>query len=299
CLLIVVKDIPPADTKQILSEFSKKIASFYSTNIYTGPYPPLTHDSFFKKFLVLRKSIESLSIIHEKKKKIKKFRLMINQRQWKERFEKILDNIPKDRLNLIHDNILKYLYSEFERQMPECKQSHSIHRQWFIAFQLFLKLIYLRRKLILEKWIANEFPEFDQGEVLAKFVKPFVNNALNQLNIVISYIYCNNRISEIEHNCLESHQCDQVCSRCQKGHKTLHDCREKNHTCGNDCPLKKYGNCNEKCGLECDYSNEIPCICNSLINCCNESCSLPGCPNKHETEYKRVVNETKILNPNY
>ncbi|ETO12162.1 hypothetical protein RFI_25214 [Reticulomyxa filosa] len=54
----------------------------------------------------------------------------------------ILDNIPNGGLNLIHNNILKYLYSEFERQMPECKRlDHSNHRQWFIAFPLFLKLI--------------------------------------------------------------------------------------------------------------------------------------------------------------
>ncbi|ETO07956.1 hypothetical protein RFI_29434, partial [Reticulomyxa filosa] len=136
----------------------------------TNIYPPLTRDSFFKKLLVLRKSIE-------KKKEVKKIQMwptlfcknwnifalkvMINQRQWKERFEKVLDNIPNGGLNLIHNSILKYVYSEFEKQMPECKRSHSIHRQWFIAFQLFLKLIYLRRELILEKWIANEFPEFE------------------------------------------------------------------------------------------------------------------------------------------
>ncbi|ETO15116.1 hypothetical protein RFI_22247 [Reticulomyxa filosa] len=68
-------------------------------------------------------------------------------KQWKEGFEKILDNIPNGGLNLVHNNILKYL-------------GHSTHRQWFIAFQLFLKLICLRRELVLEKWIANELNGF-------------------------------------------------------------------------------------------------------------------------------------------
>ncbi|ETN99133.1 hypothetical protein RFI_38349, partial [Reticulomyxa filosa] len=83
-LLIVIKDIPSADSKTIFSEFSKKITSFCRdsadkngksesfvmqmykdpTSIYIEPYPPLTHESFFKKFSVLQKQIENLPIIH-------------------------------------------------------------------------------------------------------------------------------------------------------------------------------------------------------------------------------------------
>ncbi|ETO01697.1 hypothetical protein RFI_35742, partial [Reticulomyxa filosa] len=266
-------------------------------------------------------------------------------KQWKEGFEKILDNIPNGGLNLIHNNILKFLYKEFERQIPKCKRSHSTHRQWFIAFQLFLKLICLRRELVLEKWIANELNGFgfqtlrgnnnmqeqkidttdkrtkrSQNEVMTKFIKPFINTVLNQLQATETllmmcgakckncYFLCllqqsHQQSSEVEHNCLGSHQCDQVCSRCQQseaetkenslpcklqsGHETLHDCREKNHTCGKDCSLKQYGNCDDKCGLEFGHSDEIDCICNSLIHYCNANCSLSGCPNKCEINYSK------------
>ncbi|ETO02541.1 hypothetical protein RFI_34887, partial [Reticulomyxa filosa] len=467
-LLIVVKDIATTDTKQVMSEFSKKITSFCreskdkngksesfvmqmykdSTNIYIEPYPPLMHDSFFKKFLVLQRQIESLPIIHgdggaaflrhmkaimarltmkdwnsnlseqivkstvervqqytecvinfgtlaisktfeslerfnvnedievaglTKKEKIdvknsdvinsllQKLEHVCSQsnelsnivvieqinqlKQWKKGFEKILDNIPNGGLNLVHNNILKFLHKEFERQIPKCKRGHSTHRQWFIAFQLFLKLICLRRELILEKWIANELHGFgfqtlrgnnnaqeqkidttekrakrSQDEVMTKFVKPFINTVLNQLQATETllvmcgakckhcYFLCllqqsHQQSSEVEHNCLGSHQCDQVCSRCQQseaetkenilpcklqsGHETLHDCREKNHTCDKDCSLKQYGNCDGKCGLKFSHSNEIDCMCNSLIHYCNENCSLPGCPNKCEINYSK------------
>ncbi|ETO34171.1 hypothetical protein RFI_02923, partial [Reticulomyxa filosa] len=319
-LLIVVKDITNSDIDQVLSEFSEKIVSFCkdctdkngesesfvmqmykdSTNIHIEPYPPLMHESYFKKLDALRILIDGsvhdsqwiapLPIIHSNggvpflrhmkaimarlamkdwnsnlseqiiesvvekvqqcTKCIIKFGTLTNSKtfeslerfdvnedmevvdvinsllqklehicsqsseqsntikQWKESFEKILDNIPNGGLNLIHNNILKYLYGEFERQMPECKRGHSTHRQWFIAFQLFLKLICLRRELILEKWIANELHEFGfqtlrgysmqeqkvdttdkrakhcQNEVAVKFVKLFVNSVLNQLQAV-------------------------------------------------------------------------------------------------------------------
>ncbi|ETO01693.1 hypothetical protein RFI_35747 [Reticulomyxa filosa] len=452
-----------------MSEFTTKIESFCRdsadkngesesfvmqmykdpTNIYIEPYPPLMHDSFFKKFSVLQKQIESLPIIHGdggvtflqhmkvimarltmkdwasnlreqivelavervqqyiecvikfgtlaifktfeslerfdvneemeivgltiKEKMIvqnsdvidsllQKLEHVYSQsndqsntmvteqidqlKQWKEGFEKMLDNIPNGGLNLIHNNILKYLYSEFERQMPEYKRGHSTHRQWFIAFQLFLKLICLRRELVLDKWIANELHGFgfqtlrgnnnvqeqkidttdkrvkrSQDEVVAKFVKPFVNIVLNQLQTMENllmlcgakckhcYFLCLLRQahqwnSETEHNCLGSHQCDQICSCCevnasvygkekalpcklQAGHESFHDCRLKNHKCDKDCPLKKYGNCNEKCGLNFGHNSETACICNSPIHYCNKNCSLPGCSNKCEINYSK------------
>ncbi|ETN98196.1 hypothetical protein RFI_39317 [Reticulomyxa filosa] len=468
-LLIVIKDILPADTKQVISEFSKKIASFCQdctdkngesesfvmqmykdpTNIYIEPYPPLMHDSFFKKFSVLRRSIEDLPITHgdggipflrrmkaimaklamkdwnsnlseqilesavemvqqytesvisfgtltisetfeslerfdvnadmevmglTKKEKIivqnsdvtdsllQKLEHICSQnneqlkeiateqinqlKKWKQGFEKILDNIPNGGLNLAHDNILKFLHREFVRQIPECKRSHSTHRQWFIAFQLLLKSICLRRELILEKWIANELnglgfqtlrgntnvqeqkidttdkrARHSENEVVSKFVNPFINNVLNQLQPMENVLmlcgakcrHCHfscllpqshqQSTSEAGHDCMGSHQCDQVCSHCERsgletkeeslpcqlqaGHESFHDCYVKNHTCGKNCSLKKYGNCYENCGLEFGHSSETACMCNSPIHYCNENCSLSGCPNKCEIDYAK------------
>ncbi|ETO03551.1 hypothetical protein RFI_33851, partial [Reticulomyxa filosa] len=159
-----------------------------------------------------------------------------------------------------------------------------------------------------------------QDEVVAKFIKPFIDNALNQLQTMKNLLmlcgakckHCHflcllqqshQQSSEIEHDCLGSHQCDQTCNGCQQskgetneevllcqlqsGHETLHECRQRSHTCGKDCSLKKYGHCSEKCGLKFGHSSETACICNSPIHYCNENCSLPGCPNKCEINYAK------------
>ncbi|ETO23547.1 hypothetical protein RFI_13633, partial [Reticulomyxa filosa] len=466
-LLIVIKDIVATDTKQVISEFSKKIESFCRNctnknggaesfvmqmykapvnNIYIEPYPPLTHDSFFKKLSVLRISIESLPITHdnggapflrqakaimarlamkdwnsnlseqiaesavermqqsaenvincgtlvtpkalislecfdadenmELSNSINKEKIIVKSsdvvdsllqklepvhsqsneqlsamaieqisllKKWRTSFEKILDNNLDGGLNLVHRDILRFLHRKFERQMLECKRSHSTHRQWFIAFQLLLKLIYLRRELTLKMWVSKElhglgFQELreynvqeqkidttdksaksSQDEVALKFIKSFVNTTLNRLQTVENLLMlCGAKCKdchflcllqqshqwsgEVDHNCLGLHRCDQFCSCCQEnaecsnkeeilpcnlqaGHESFHDCRQKDHKCGKDCPLKQYGNCNKKCALDFGHSRE--CICNSRIHYCNQKCSLEKCTNKCEIDYSR------------
>ncbi|ETN98212.1 hypothetical protein RFI_39302, partial [Reticulomyxa filosa] len=81
-LLIVVKDIAITDIKQVMNEFSKKIASFCrngtngesesfvmqmykdSINIHVEPYPPLMHELFFKKLAALQILIEGSPKTH-------------------------------------------------------------------------------------------------------------------------------------------------------------------------------------------------------------------------------------------
>ncbi|ETO03015.1 hypothetical protein RFI_34397 [Reticulomyxa filosa] len=418
-LLIVIKDIPPADTKQVISEFSKKIASFCQdctdkngesesfvmqmykdpTNIYIEPYPPLTHISFFKKLIVLRRSIESLPIIHgdggilflrhmkaimakltmkdwnsnlseqivesavervqqytesvinfgtltisktfeslerfdvnedmevvdltKKEKIVVKNSDVVNSllqklehvqhqsneqsnetmteqisqlKQWKGHFEKILDNIPNAGLNLIHNNILKFLYREFERQVPECKRGHSTHKKWFITFQLFLKLIYLRRELTLEKWITNELHGFGfqtlrgnnnvqeqtvgvtdkrvkrgQKEAMAKFIKPLTNIVLNQLQAAENLLMlCGAKCKDCYFLCLlrHAHQWNgEADHSCLGSHQCVQLCKccQVN---ANSCDKEEILPCKLQAGHESFHD------CRRKSHKCDKDCSL-------------------------
>ncbi|ETO07574.1 hypothetical protein RFI_29818 [Reticulomyxa filosa] len=225
-------------------------------------------------------------------------------KQRTEILEKMLDNIPNTGLNLIHNNILKWLKEKFEslctelkmsnqkfeKEMSEYKRNHFTHKQWFNVFQLFLKLIYLRREMTLEKWIASELHEFGfqtlreyntqeqkidtpdkrakriQDQMVAKFVRPLINSVLNQLQAIENllklcgakckdcYFQCLLRQAHQwngEHNCLGSHQCDQPCSRCKQNEA---ETKENALPCQLQSGHEMPHNCrdrNHTCGKDC------------------------------------------------
>ena len=82
----------------------------------------------------------------------------------------------------------------------------------------------------------------------------------------------------------------------KSGHSGDHNCNKKNHTCGRQCSLAKYLNCNKSCCLL--GMHDGPCKCNSNLHLCGQPCSSPACKNncqlnieKTHTVHKCVDNQ--------
>jgi hypothetical protein len=95
------------------------------------------------------------------------------------------------------------------------------------------------------------------------------------------------------HSCMGSHVCSEKCTFCTMeevensveeckdlaGHEGPHDCKMRNHTCGEVCDLfKKSSNCNKSCSIK--LGHEGPHKCNSPQHMCKKKCSLPSCQNQ-------------------
>ena len=77
--------------------------------------------------------------------------------------------------------------------------------------------------------------------------------------------------------------------RDQAGHAGRHDCKVRNHTCGQICHLFGKDNCNRNCVKKIGHErdpNDGEHLCNAVQHLCGASCTLPGCANKCISPYE-------------
>eukprot|EP01084_Bolivina_argentea_P204199 348687_1 len=234
----------------------------------------------------------------------------------------MIENLGDAGMILGRPESLKFLYQQF---CIKIERTHDNFKQWTDLLQLFLDIIYWRRKMRVSLYINKNTEKFKK---LAKDdIASLVQSAETSLNAIrdtmklckrkcekcfFLCLLCNNHedIKEDEekgiswdtkHTCYqENHKCKLSCGYCLKnegikaecsydcGHSSKHNCAAKDHTCGKTCSLHEYEGCQKNCVLESGHDEndeKAEHRCNAETHYCKEQCRVPVCHNPCRMPY--------------
>eukprot|EP01083_Nonionella_stella_P205503 748291_1 len=209
---------------------------------------------------------------------------------------------------------LKFLWQQFSGKI---KRVHASFKETTNLFELFLDIIYYRRKLRVKKYIIDNTKKFEEKDKIE--IDGLVQSAESRLNMIrdkmrickfkcadcfYPCLLCKNHEDHAKwadrHSCFQNkHNCKEICEYCAKdgkslqcddkcGHSSKHNCRQENHTCGNDCSLIECGGCQERCNLESGHDKDKePCKCNAETHYCKKECAVGVCHNTCKEPYNK------------
>ena len=257
-------------------------------------------------------------------------RILMQDSKLQEEYIAALSKIADKGLILANKRTIKYLYQRFEMFVESMKKKNILdsnfrssfngsESNWFelilLAFEAFLRMIYLRREWRVLEWVKINTNNFSEKEAsgLMKGFKGKIKTLLRdiELNLTLCKKQCDNcylscylhashqmdpKLSK--HDCGGSHHCQCSCEICsadgidakcsyEEGHAGKHVCQTYDHPCGKKCSLIDKGHCNQICSLQVNHSSDIACMCNSKIHYCSVGCDAPNCQNKCKIEYKQ------------
>eukprot|EP01083_Nonionella_stella_P165863 552908_1 len=201
---------------------------------------------------------------------------------------------------------LEFLWQQFSAKI---KRVHASFKETTNLFELFLDIIYHRRKLRVNKYIIENTKKFEENEKIE--IDGLIQSAESRLNMIrdkmrickskcadcfYPCLLCKNHEDENDwadpHSCFQiEHRCKEICAYCAEkdkslqcddkcGHSSKHNCGVLNHTCGRDCSFREYGGCQEKCNLGSGHDQDKePCKCNAETHYCNAECAVEVCHN--------------------
>eukprot|EP01084_Bolivina_argentea_P110736 197668_1 len=228
-----------------------------------------------------------------------------------ETLTEIIENINDAGIILGKVKSMKFLFEQFNTNI---KRNNANFKDWTNLFQLFLDIIYWRRKLRVQKYILDNTQKFENTnkieiESLMHFAESKLNQIHDKMKICKSQcdecfflcLSCKNHQDNAnwndEHDCYQrQHSCNEPCEYCKKenriaqcadkcGHSGKHNCRQLDHTCGSLCKLSRFGGCQQKCNLEFGHGIYISCKCSAEIHYCIEKCEVERCNNTCITPY--------------
>eukprot|EP01084_Bolivina_argentea_P258876 436609_1 len=208
----------------------------------------------------------------------------------------------------------EFLWEQFSLQI---KRNPRNHKQITNVYQLYLDLIYWRRKLRVFKFIKDNTKKFEDQE--KHEIESLIQAADSRLNSIREKMkVCKQKCKECFYLCLlcknheddnnwadahtcnqTKHSCEELCDYCKdKGqsincsnkcaHSGKHNCGKPDHTCGSPCRLLKYGGCQTKCNLAGGHDKTAqPCKCAAETHCCVEKCDISICKNACKIPYNK------------
>ncbi|KAH9289231.1 hypothetical protein KI387_033348 [Taxus chinensis] len=204
-------------------------------------------------------------------------------------------------------DLLSQLSSRLEAVLP--RKGNNVD-SWHSTFENFLKAVAERRRDRVQLWISTNTMDFfgnedvERLQLEADVLLGKVKQGLSVCGCKCSQCFWRCMLEkghENEHSCMGSHLCTERCTYCVKewedgngvregfeilslckdldGHEGGHNCKERNHTCGETCHLfEKSSNCNNFCSLGPEHLGQQH-KCNSPQHKCQMSCSLETCNN--------------------
>ncbi|GLJ34388.1 hypothetical protein SUGI_0691360 [Cryptomeria japonica] len=177
---------------------------------------------------------------------------------------------------------------------------------WHSMLERFLSAVAERRRDRVQRWISSNTVDFSGNDEVERLVLE-ADVILGKIKQGLSVCGCKcsqcfwrcvlEKGHDDDHSCMSTHSCTEHCSYCVKewgereevetlslcrdlaGHEGGHNCREKNHTCGQTCDLfERSSNCNKLCSLEPEHHGNQH-KCNSPQHKCKMPCSLQSCNN--------------------
>ena len=228
----------------------------------------------------------------------------------------VLDDIDDAGLILTESvAVLEFLYDRFSTAFPE---NHQNFKEWTALYQVFLDLIFFRRKERVLKFIKDNTTKFEDDNKLE--IQQMEQTANSKFNGIRDHLkLCKQKCAECfypcllqkdhendaewadEHSCRQSdHTCSLQCTYCgdkgkemrcglKCGHKGAHNCKQENHTCGKECSLKKYGGCQLDCDLISGHKGA--CKCAAETHLCEKTCAVGICKNQCKVAYNKKHTE--------
>jgi uncharacterized protein YegL len=195
-------------------------------------------------------------------------------------------------------SILSELRSRLESVVP---RKGTDGEWWHSVFESFLVALADRRRQRVEQWLMSNTVDFSSADEVHKLqLEAAAGIAEMKQRLSVCGCKCSKCFWRCmlekghvsSHSCMGSHVCSEKCTFCSKeevensveecknlaGHEGPHDCKMKNHTCGEICDLyKKSSNCNKSCSIKLGHEGIHKC--NSPQHMCKKKCSLPSCQN--------------------
>eukprot|EP01083_Nonionella_stella_P074028 200589_1 len=188
-------------------------------------------------------------------------------------------------------------------------------KQFAELYQLFLDVIYERRKMRVNRYIIDNLQRFGQIENMQCEIQHLKETALRHFNDIDNKmkicgakcadcwypcLLCRHHFDyctwENGHDCRQAdHSCKNPCFYCVEvevddpppkcnakcGHSGAHNCGAEDHVCGKPCSLIEFRGCEQTCTLQPEHTDNDPhaqCKCSSGFHGCPCSCALhPRC----------------------
>eukprot|EP01084_Bolivina_argentea_P129404 228556_1 len=207
---------------------------------------------------------------------------------------------------------LQFLWKTFNIKFKRNHEKKNID-EFTHLYQLFLDLVYERRKIRVRSYIIDNTDKFEKDKSLTNDIDHLIQMSKNYFNDIDHTMkVCGWKCKSCYYSCLlaknhedyddwpndhhcrqKDHSCKEKCFYCLEegvqrdcisecGHYAEHNCGAATHTCGKECPLIDFDGCGKKCTLECghdeDEKNKTECKCSAAFHRCPEKCALyPQC----------------------
>ena len=202
------------------------------------------------------------------------------------------------------DKLLEFLYDLFQETFHRNRDNF---KEWTILYQVFLDLIFFRRKERVMMYISENTKMFEKEERFG--IEATKGAAQSRLNIIRDNMeLCRQKCAECyypcvlrkyhkgpgraefdeDHSCmLSDHKCRLQCDFCRA--LKPHDnnlgrlCDQRSHTCGNLCSVREANGCQQKCSLQIGHIGV--CQCAAEKHYCTKTCAVEICESHCRTEY--------------